>query len=454
MPAPLAFETLKTQVHQGIVDTVLVCLVDMQGRLMGKRFHAAEFVARAHAETHCCDYLLATDLEMATPDGYAASSWERGYGDYVMKPDLETLRPVPWLDGTAMVLCDILDHRTHAPVPHAPRQVLKAQVKRLAELGYTATMATELEFFLFEGSYETIRADGFRNLAPISGYNEDYHILQTTKEEAVMRPLRNHLFAAGIPVEGSKGEAETGQEELNIRYDDPLNCADHHTIAKHATKEIAWANGVSASFMAKWRPDKVGSSCHIHLSLRKDGVSASYDPDGANGKSATMDMLMAGLITYAADATFFLAPNINSYKRFRPGTFAPTRAVWSVDNRTAAFRLCGESTPAVRVECRIGGSDLNPYLAQAAMLASGIAGIEENLSLPSATVGDIYQDPDAPELPRTLRAATDALRDSAMLRAAMGDAVIDHYTRAAEWEQEQFDLAVTDWEIGRGFERS
>jgi len=454
MPAPLAFETLKTQVHQGIVDTVLVCLVDMQGRLMGKRFHAAEFVARAHAETHCCDYLLATDLEMATPDGYAASSWERGYGDYVMKPDLETLRPVPWLDGTAMVLCDILDHRTHTPVPHAPRQVLKAQVKRLAELGYTATMATELEFFLFEGSYETIRADGFRNLAPISGYNEDYHILQTTKEEAVMRPLRNHLFAAGIPVEGSKGEAETGQEELNIRYDDPLNCADHHTIAKHATKEIAWANGVSASFMAKWRPDKVGSSCHIHLSLRKDGVSASYDPDGANGKSATMDMLMAGLITYAADATFFLAPNINSYKRFRPGTFAPTRAVWSVDNRTAAFRLCGESTPAVRVECRIGGSDLNPYLAQAAMLASGIAGIEENLSLPSATVGDIYQDPDAPELPRTLRAATDALRDSAMLRAAMGDAVIDHYTRAAEWEQEQFDLAVTDWEIGRGFERS
>ncbi len=450
----LDFETLKQQVAEGSVDTVLACLVDMQGRLMGKRFHAANFVETSFDETHCCNYLLATDLEMATPDGYASTSWQSGYGDYVMKPDLTTLRPVPWLEGTVMVICDVLDHHTHEPVSHSPRAVLKRQIDRLSALGYTAMMATELEFFLFEQSFDTIRKTGFAELAPISGYNEDYHILQTTKEEHVMRPVRNHLYAAGIPVENTKGEAEAGQEELNIRYAAALDCADHHTIAKHAVKEIAWQQGHAVTFLPKWATDRVGSSSHVHQSLWVDGKPVFYEAEAELGKSKLMDHYMAGLIKYAPDYVYFLAPYVNSYKRFAKGTFAPTKTVWSVDNRTAGFRLCGDGTKGVRVECRIGGSDLNPYLAQAAMLAAGIKGIEEALELPAPTTGDVYEDAKAADIPQTLRAATETLRGSAMLRAAMGDDVIDHYTRAAEWEQEEFDRAVTDWEIARGFERA
>ncbi len=454
MPGTLSFDALKSQVADGTVDTVLACLVDMQGRLMGKRFHAANFAETSYDETHCCNYLLATDLEMATPDGYAAASWQGGYGDYVMKPDLDTLRSVPWLDGTAMVLCDILDHHTHQPIPHAPRAVLKKQIARLEALGFTAMMATELEFFLFEQSFDALRKSGYRDLAPISGYNEDYHILQTTKEEAIMRPVRNHLYAAGIPVENTKGEAEAGQEELNIRYAGALDCADHHTIAKHAIKEIAWQQGHAASFLPKWAANRVGSSSHVHQSLWKNGTPVFFDGADALGMSDLMRHYMAGLIAYAPEYTYFLAPYVNSYKRFLKGTFAPTKTAWSVDNRTAGFRLCGAGTKGVRAECRIGGSDLNPYLAQAAMLAAGIKGIEDRMPLPPATTGDIYEDAEAAEVPRTLRAATETLRGSAFLRQAMGDGVIDHYTRAAEWEQEEFDRAVTDWEIARGFERA
>ncbi|GAB5508704.1 MAG: glutamine synthetase family protein [Hyphomicrobiales bacterium] len=454
MPGTLSFADLKYNVAEGAIDTVLVCLVDMQGRLMGKRFHAANFVQTSYNETHCCDYLLATDLEMATPDGYAATSWKSGYGDYVMKPDLETIRLVPWLEGTAMVLCDVLDHHTHEPVPHSPRAVLKKQIARLEALGFDAMMATELEFFLFEKSFDDIRKGGYRDLAPISGYNEDYNIFQTTKEEGVMRPIRNHLYAAGLPIENSKGEAEAGQEELNIRYAAALDCADHHTIAKHAIKEIAWQNGHAATFMPKWHHDRVGSSSHVHQSLWKDGEPLFFDGDAKLGMSDLMKNYMAGLIAYSPDYTFFLAPYINSYKRFSKGTFAPTKTVWSVDNRTAGFRLCGEGTKGVRVECRIGGSDLNPYLAQAAMLAAGIKGIEEKMDLPPATTGDVYEDAKAADIPQTLRAATTTLRDSAFLREAMGDEVIDHYTRCAQWEQEEYDRVVTDWEVARGFERA
>lgn len=454
MAGNLTFEALKAAVKDGSIDTVLTCFPDMQGRLMGKRFHGVNFVETSFAETHCCNYLLATDLEMATPDGYAASSWQKGYGDYVMAPDLTTIRVVPWLEGTAMVLCDILDHHTHAPVPHAPRQMLKRQIERLKALGFDAMMATELEFFLFEKSFDDIRKDGFRDLTPISGYNEDYHILQTTKEEAVMRPIRNHLFAAGLPIENSKGEAEAGQEELNIRYAEALDCADHHTIAKNAIKEIAWQHGHAATFLPKWDHTKVGSSSHVHQSLWKDGVPAFYDPDADLGMSDLMRHYMAGLIAYAPDYTFFLAPYINSYKRFAKGTFAPTKTVWSVDNRTAGFRLCGDGTKGIRAECRIGGSDLNPYLAQAAMLAAGIKGIEDKMELAPPTKGDIYEDAKAQDIPQTLRAATETLRNSAFLREAMGDDVVDHYTRCAEWEQEEFDRVVTDWEIARGFERA
>jgi glutamine synthetase len=454
MPVQMTFDDLKAATADGTIDTVLTCLVDMQGRLMGKRFHAANFVENSYQETHCCNYLLATDLEMATPRGYAASSWERGYGDYVMKPDLNTLRPVPWLEGTVMVLCDVLDHHTHQPVPHAPRTILKKQIARLKALGFDAMMATELEFFLFEQSFDEIRKAGFRDLKPISGYNEDYNIFQTTKEEGVMRPIRNHLYAAGIPVENTKGEAETGQEELNIRYALALDCADHHTIAKHAIKEIAWQNGHAATFLPKWHHNKVGSSSHVHQSLWKDGVPLFVDETDALGMSKLMRNYMAGLIAYAPDYTYFLAPYINSYKRFAKGTFAPTKTVWSVDNRTAGFRLCGDGTKGVRVECRIGGSDLNPYLAQAAMLAAGIKGIEDQMELAPATTGDIYEDAKAADIPQTLRAATKTLRNSVFLREAMGDDVVDHYTHAAQWEQEEFDKAVTDWEIARGFERA
>ena len=455
MSGHLSFDALKKNVDDGTIDTVLVCLVDMQGRLMGKRFHARNFVDSAWQETHCCNYLLATDLEMATPDGYAATSWEDGYGDYVMKPDMSTLRPASWLEGTAMVLCDVLDHHTHADVPHSPRAVLTRQIAKLDEMGFAANMATELEFFLFEKGYDEIRHSGFRDLQPISGYNEDYHILQTTKEEVVMRPLRNHLYASGVPVENSKGEAEAGQEELNIRYSDALSCADHHTIAKHATKEIAWQHSHAATFIAKWHHDRVGSASHIHQSLcDKDGKSIFFDANAEFGMSETMRHYVAGLIKYAADYTYFLAPYINSYKRFARGTFAPTKTAWSIDNRTAGFRLVGEGTEAVRIECRIGGSDFNPYLALAAQLAAGMKGIEDELDLSPPTAGDIYASKRGQEIPGTLRAATETLRKSKMLRQAFGDDVVDHYTRTARWEQEEFDRVVTSYEVERGFERS
>jgi glutamine synthetase len=455
MAGILSFDDLKKQVEQGNTDTVLVCLVDMQGRLMGKRFHAQNFIDTSWQETHCCNYLMATDLEMATPDGYAASSWEGGYGDYVMRPDLATMRPVPWLEGTVMVLCDVLDHHTHKPVPHSPRALLKRQIERLETLGFTAKMATELEFFLFEKSFDEIRKSGFRDLEPISGYNEDYHILQTTKEEVVMRPLRNHLFAAGIPIENSKGEAEAGQEELNIRYSEALDCADFHTISKHAAKEIAWQQGHAATFLPKWDHNRVGSSSHIHQSLwTMEGESAFFDPNGQHSMSQTMRNYVAGLIKYAADCTYFLAPYINSYKRFAKGTFAPTRIVWSVDNRTSAFRLCGEGSKAVRMECRIGGSDINPYLALAAQLAAGIKGLEDKLELADPASGDAYEASSAAEIPSSLRSAAALLRKSEMLREAFGEDVVDHYARAAAWEQEEFDRVVTDYEIARGFERA
>ena len=454
MTKPRNFEALKAMVETGEIDTVLVCFVDMQGRLMGKRFHGVNFVQSSFKETHCCNYLLATDLEMATPDGYASTSWRSGYGDYTMKPDLSTIRPVPWLDATALVLCDVLDHHTNEPVSHSPRAILQKQITKLSSLGFNAKMATELEFFLFEESFENIQKSGFRNLKPISGYNEDYHILQTTKEEGVMRRIRNHLFEAGLPIENSKGEAEAGQEELNIRYSSAMDCADYHSIAKHAVKEIAWQKGHAASFLPKWDKDRVGSSSHIHQSLWRDGKPVFYDPSAKNGMSNLMKHYMAGLIKYAPEYIYFLAPYINSYKRFSKGTFAPTKTVWSIDNRTAGFRLCGEGTESVRVECRMGGSDLNPYLAQAVMLAAGIKGMEETMELSPATTGDVYEDKKATKIPHTLRSAIEKLRSSVFLREALGDDVVDHYVRAGDWEQEEFDRVVTDWEIARGFERA
>jgi len=449
----MTFDELHGLVESYQVDTVIACFVDMQGRLMGKRFHAQHFIESAWKETHCCNYLLATDLEMTTPEGFAATSWEQGYGDYIMKPDLATIRPMPWLEGTVMVLCDVLDHHTHEEVPHSPRAMLKKQVRRLTDMGFDAMMATELEFFLFEKSFDQLRKDGWRDLQPYSAYNEDYNILQTTREEHIMRPIRNHLRAAGIPLENTKGEAETGQAEVNIKYAAAMDTAEHHTIAKHAIKEIAWQQGNAVSFLPKWQADKVGSSSHVHQSLWKDGEPAFYDENDALGMSDLMKSYMAGMLKYASDYTYFMAPYINSYKRFLKGTFAPTRIKWSVDNRTAGYRLCGERSKAIRVECRIPGSDMNPYLGMAAMLAAGIAGIEEGLELQPPSKGDVYQG-DGANIPGSLTDARQAMLGSTMLRSAVGDGVIDHYARAAEVELEAFDRAITDWEIARGFERA
>ncbi|MCJ7993390.1 glutamine synthetase [Rhizobium cremeum] len=450
------FDDLKKDVADGRIDTVLACQVDMQGRLMGKRFQAEYFIESAYKETHSCNYLLATDMEMETVPGYKSTSWEKGYGDYTMKPDLSTLRRVPWLEGTALVLCDVLDHHTHDEVPHSPRAILKKQVARLEAMGMKAYMASELEFFLFDQTYDDARMSGYRDLQLASGYNEDYHIFQTTKEEDVMRAIRKGLQGAGIPVENSKGEASAGQEEINVRYADALTMADRHAIIKNACKEIAWSRGKAITFLAKWHYNAAGSSSHIHQSLwTSDGKTPLFfDENGEHGMSSTMKHYMAGLLAHASEITYFLAPYINSYKRFMAGTFAPTKAIWSKDNRTAGYRLCGEDTKAIRVECRVGGSDLNPYLAMAALLAAGIDGIEKRMELEPAFTGDAYGAQGVREIPRTLRAATAALSGSAMLRAAFGDAVVDHYVRAAEWEQEEYDRKVTDWEVARGFERA
>lgn len=449
----LSFDELKSRVETGEIDTVLTCLVDMQGRLMGKRFHAETFIEMEGDETHCCNYLLATDLEMATPSGYASTSWERGYGDYAMKPDLTTLRLVPWLEGTAMCLCDVLDHHSHEPIPFSPRQMLKGQIERAQEMGFKPVTATELEFFLFQGTHDEIAQNGFK-LEPVSNYNEDYHIFQTSKEEYVMRPIRNHLRAMGLPIEGSKGEAEAGQEELNVKYADAMATADHHTLAKHGIKEIAHQHGLAASFLPKWHKSRVGSASHVHQSLWTDGKNAFYDPDRPLGKSELLDHYIAGMMAYAAEYTYFMAPYINSYKRFAKGTFAPTQVVWSVDNRTAAFRLCGVNSKAIRVECRLPGADMNPYLASAAMLAAGLRGIEEKLPLPEPFNGDAYADDDRRHIPRTLRDAREAMMGSQMLRDAFGEETMAHYARAAEWEIEEFNRVVTDYEIARGFEKA
>ncbi len=455
MPGNLSLQELTNAVEAGEIDTVIPCQVDMQGRLMGKRLHASYFLDSAVDEVHSCNYLLATDMEMSTIQGYASSSWSEGYGDYTMKPDLTTLRRIPWLEKTALVIADVLDHHGHAEVTHSPRAMLKMQVARLEANGFEAKVATELECHLFNQSYEEAHAGGYRNLDLISPYNEDYHIFQTTKEENVMRAIRNGLHGAGIPVEGTKGEADVGQEEINVKYSDALDAADNHAITKNAAKEIAWANGRSLTFLAKWSHDAAGNSSHIHQSLwTKDGEPAFFDPDGKYGMSALMRHYLAGLLKYSSETAYFLAPHINSYKRFARGTFAPTRIVWSRDNRTAGYRLCGDGTKSIRVECRFGGSDLNPHLAIAAQIAAGLAGIEEKLELDNQFTGDAYDAEDQSRIHANLRDAADAMRGSDMLRAAFGDEVIDHYCRAADWEQEEFERKVTDWEVARGFERA
>jgi glutamine synthetase len=454
MAGNLTFDDLKKAARSGAIDTVVVAMVDMQGRLIGKRFHADYFIDGAHEETHACDYLLANDIDMEPVPGYAAASWDKGYGDFVMRPDMDTLRRLPWLEGTALVLADVLDHH-HKPVPHSPRAILQKQLARLKKEKMRAFFASELEFYLFDETYESAAGKRYAGLKTAGNYIEDYHVLQTTKEEGVMRAIRNGLQGAGIPVENSKGEWGPGQEEINVRYADALEMADRHVILKNGVKEIAWGQGKAVTFMAKWNYGLAGSSSHIHASLWDTAGKTPlfHDRRGDYGMSALMKSFVAGQLKYASDITYFLAPYINSYKRFQVGTFAPTKAVWSRDNRTAGFRLCGEETKAIRIECRIGGADLNPYLAFAGLIAAGLAGVHEKLKLGAPHSGDAYHAGELPEVPKTLREAAYAFGQSKMLRAALGDAVVDHYLHTAEWEQFEYDRRITDWELTRGFER-
>jgi glutamine synthetase len=452
----LTLEDLKREIAGGTIDTVVAAMVDMQGRLIGKRFHAQFFADSGQEETHGCNYLLGVDIEMEPVPGYKATSWEKGYGDFVLKPDITTLRRIPWLPGTALVICDVLDHHTHQDVPHSPRAMLKKQLQRFEAMKLKAYMASELEFFLFDDSYEIANRKGYRNLKTSGHYIEDYHILQTTKDESVMRAIRNGLHAAGIPVENSKGEWGPGQEEINVQYADALEMADRHAIIKNGCKEIAYGLGRAVTFMAKWDYGMAGSSCHVHQSLwSADGKSPRFfEKAGEHGMSETMKCYLAGQLEHADEITYFLAPYINSYKRFMAGTFAPTRAIWSFDNRTAGYRVCGADTRSIRLECRVGGADLNPYLAFAALLAAGLDGIEKKMTLEPAFSGDAY-DPAKKlrEIPKTLRDARALLDGSRFLRAVMGDDVIDHYVHTADWEQLEFDRRVTDLELKRGFER-
>ena len=455
MAGSLSFEQLKKAVAAGEIDTVLAAAVDMQGRLIGKRFLAKYFVESAYDETHGCNYLLANDIDMEPVPGYKAASWSKGYGDFVMKPDLNTIRVVPWLEKTALVLNDIQDHHTHEDLPHSPRAILRKQIARLKERGWIGYFASELEFYLFDETYDSARGKHWQDLSTASPYIGDYLIGITTKEEGVMRRLRNDMEAAGIPIENSKGEWGPGQEEINVRYAEALDMADRHVILKNGAKEIAAQEGKAISFMAKYNYGPAGNSSHIHNSLwSADGKPPLFSDKKAEWTLSKLgQQWSAGQLKYAKEFTWFLAPYINSYKRFQSGTFAPTKIMWSEDNRTAGFRLCGEGTKGIRMECRIGGADLNPYLAFAALIAAGLAGIDEKLELQKPFAGDAYQAAKLPEIPKTLREATETLAKSKMLKAALGEDVVEHYVHTARWEQLEYDRRITDWELHRGFER-
>ena len=455
MNGMLDLETLKGLVERGEIDTVVVAMVDMQGRLVGKRVSAPFFLDSVIEETHGCDYLLTVDIEMEPVPGYEAASWDLGYGDFVLKPDMASLRRTPWLEGTALILCDVLDHRTHDDLPHSPRAILRRQLKRLSERGWKSYMASELEFYVIDEPYDVAREKNYRNLKHAGWYIQDYHIFQTTKEEPLIRAIRVGMENAGIPVEVSKGEWGPGQEEINLRYAEALEMADRHSIYKNGAKEIAFLQGKAITFMAKPAYDLAGSSCHIHSSIwdAAGETPLFYDPQGTHGMSRLFEHYLAGLLHCASDITYFLAPYINSYKRFQAGSFAPTKSGWSVDNRTAGFRLLGPGA-GTRVECRIAGADCNPYLAYAAILAAGLYGVENELELVPEYRGNIYEAENVPDVPKTLRDALAALDNSEVMRGALGDNVVDHYVHAGKWEQLEYDRRVTDWEVQRNFERA
>ena len=447
-PKLLTIEQLRVKITEGEVDTVIVAFTDMQGRLQGKRLHGQYFVDHVIEDgTEGCNYLLSVDVDMNTVDGYEMSSWEKGYGDMEFALDFDTIRLLGHLPATAMVQCDLvwLDHK---PVVQSPRTILKDQLARAADAGFTALAGTELEFILFNTTYEEAWRTNYHDLPAANQYNVDYSIVGTTRVEPLLREIRNTMYAAGMNVEGAKGECNFGQHEIGFLYDEVLTTADNHAVYKTAAKEIAAQHGQALTFMAKYN-EREGNSCHIHLSLRgKDGELVFWDKDE---RTPTYDQFIAGILATMRDFTLLYAPNVNSYKRFAGGSFAPTTVAWGLDNRTCAVRLVGHGQSA-RLENRVPGGDTNPYLALAAMLAGGLYGIENGLELEPEQTGNAYES-DKPKVPTTLREAREAFTTSKIARSLLGDEVVDHYTNMADVELSAYDAAVTDWELRRGFER-
>jgi glutamine synthetase len=452
----LSLEELRVSVASGAIDTVIVALTDMQGRLQGKRFHARFFLDEVvpHS-TEACAYLLAVDTEMNTVDGYQLASWETGYGDFMLVPDWSTLRVIPWQPGTALVLADVAElgdgHGVGAPVRVSPRQVLRSQLARAAERGWTALAGTELELLVFEGSYEQAWDSGYQSLVPANRYNADYSVLGTGRVEPLLRDIRNSMAAAGLYVESAKGECNLGQHEIAFRYDDALTTADQHSIYKTGAKEIAARHGYALTFMAKPN-EREGNSCHIHLSFRAADGSPVMAGDGQYGLSPAGAAIVAGLLAGVRELTLLLAPTINSYKRYALGSFAPTAVAWGVDNRTCALRLVGHG-PSLRVECRVPGGDVNPYLALAGLVAAARSGVDQELPLPPPVTGNAYAADGLPRVPATLDEALTLWESSKLAADAFGADVVSHYATMARVELDAYHRAVTDWELRRYFER-
>ncbi len=451
----LDMDALKAKVEKGKIETVIVGFTDHYGRLVGKRFDGEFFLAEAaHHGTHGCDYLLTTDMEMEPVAGYSLANWQLGYGDFHLVPDLSTLRRCSWLAKTALVLCDVQTDADHAPVQQAPRSVLRRQLDACQQLGFDSMAASELEYYLFTDSYRKAFEKNYQDLKPVGWYLEDYHIFQGSRTEFFHAAARRHLGRSGVPVENSKGEWGLGQHELNVRYAETLEMADRHIVFKQCLKELADSMGVSVSFMAKYDSGGAGSSCHLHLSLWKDGKNA-FAGEHRFGPIQGSDLFahfLAGWIEHAAEVMPFYAPTINSYKRYVDASWAPTRLAWSHDNRTAGFRVVGRGD-SLRIECRIPGADCNPYLALAAALASGLDGVRQKSSPPPIFQGDIYAAQDLPHVPRTLAESVRNFRDSAFVREAFGQDVVDHYVHFFSEEVSAYESAVTDWERRRYFER-
>lgn len=451
----ITIEELKALVEAEEVETVILGFTDHYGRIMGKRFDAEFFVETGAGDgTHSCNYLLTVDMEMEPVQGYDFANWELGYGDFHLVPDLSTLRVASWLEKTALILCDLEDNKTHQPVSIGPRSILRRQVKAAKASGFTAMAASELEYYIFEDSYRAAAAKKYSDLQPASWYLEDYHILQGSREEKFTALARRHLKKSGIPVENSKGEWGLGQHEINVRYADALNMADRHTIFKHLSKEVADQLGVSVTFMSKPFSGQAGSSCHIHFSLWQGDENAFVgDNDlGPVQGSDAFRYFLGGWMAHAPEMMVFYAPTINSYKRYEDGSWAPTRLAWCYDNRTAGFRVVGQGK-SLRIECRIPGADCNPYLAYAAVLASGLDGIANQIEPPPIFEGDVYAAQHLPRVPYTLKEATDLFENSSFTKQVFGEEVVKHYTHFFRTEQMAFDTAVTDWERQRYFER-